>query len=151
MEEITHKITTHTINTEILKLKPHEISCPIYLATRLLGKRWTLNIIAQLMQVEMRRFGELKRKIDYISPKVLTQRLKELEDAGIVDRQVYDDSTPIKVTYSLTDKGRDLHNVLDALRIWGERWGDNMNPCTHLNCSNCVYPIKKPSLDAKTK
>ncbi|MFX1534238.1 MAG: winged helix-turn-helix transcriptional regulator, partial [Promethearchaeota archaeon] len=79
------------------------------------------------------------------------KRLKELEEVGIVDRTVYDDTTPIKVTYSLTDKGRDLYNVLDALRVWGERWGEGMNPCTHLNCPNCVYPIKKPSLDTKAK
>lgn len=65
------------------------------------------------------RFSELRRVIDGISPKMLTQKLRELERDGVVTRKIYA-SIPPKVEYSLTPLGRTLIDLLDAIRVWAE-------------------------------
>ena len=68
-----------------------------------------------------RRFSELKRSLIGISSKTLSERLVELGNAGIVTRTLYPE-VPIKVVYSLTEKGLDFDKVLAATRSWGEKW-----------------------------
>lgn len=65
-----------------------------------------------------RRFGELRRSLAGISPRTLTQRLKELEAAGILKRTIYAEIPP-RVEYSLTDRGHSLSPILDQMRAWG--------------------------------
>ena len=70
---------------------------------------------------DTRRFGELKRSIGHISQKVLTANLRAMEQSGLIDRHVYAEVPP-RVEYSLTDLGRSLKPVLDAMRTWGEEY-----------------------------
>lgn len=67
------------------------------------------------------RFKDINEEIPTISQKVLTDRLKELEDHGIVSREVLDEK-PVKVLYSLTKKGRELEQVMDAVQVWAVKW-----------------------------
>ena len=115
------------IYSELNELQAPKILCRIYLLADILGKRWTLRIITHLMIVENLRFGELKRLIGSISPKVLTERLRALTAAGIILREVINDGAPIKVEYSLTTKGRDLYDILISFKGWTEQW--LMDPC----------------------
>ena len=85
----------------------------------LLGGAWTTNIVWQLSG-EPRRFGELLKDIMGISPKMLTARLRELEDKGVVIREVVPTSPP-SVEYSLTDLGRELVPVIDSIVRVGTR------------------------------
>ncbi|BCB02826.1 winged helix-turn-helix transcriptional regulator [Bacillus sp. KH172YL63] len=95
--------------------------CPKYAsAFELLGKRWIGLMIKVLFDGEC-RFKDLHGKIPNISQKVLTDRLKELEEAGIVHRDVVD-GKPVKVLYSLTDKGMELKPVMDAVQDWAMKW-----------------------------
>lgn len=94
--------------------------CPKFEAAMgLLAKRWNGLIIHQLLEGP-KRFSELEHAI-LLSGKVLSDRLKELEDAGIVVRTVYAE-TPVRIEYDLTDRGRDLKGVLDAVADWAEAW-----------------------------
>ena len=68
-----------------------------------------------------RRFSELKRSLIGITSKTLSERLSELNKAGIISRTAYPE-VPVKVVYSLTEKGLDFDKVLEATRSWGERW-----------------------------
>ena len=86
---------------------------------RILGKRWTLEIIHNLRQ--RRRYCELRARLGPISPTLLSQRLKFLEREGLI-RRIEFPNAPRHVEYELTEKGRDLLPVLDSLASWAQRW-----------------------------
>jgi DNA-binding HxlR family transcriptional regulator len=100
------------------KWNVYDQNCPTRLALDRIADKWTVLIIGRLA-CGTRRFGELRRDIDGISPKVLTQKLRELERDGIVVRKVYA-SVPPKVEYQLTPLGRTLIDLLDGIRVWAE-------------------------------
>jgi DNA-binding HxlR family transcriptional regulator len=94
--------------------------CPFQDALELLGRRHTLNLLWSLQQRSPRRFTELRRGLG-LNPVTLTQRLGELESAGVLLRTVYAE-TPPRVEYDLTPKGRELLGVLDHLQRWSRRY-----------------------------
>ncbi len=94
--------------------------CPIAEAARLLGDKWTLIILRDLMQGPC-RFKDLERSGEGISPSVLTARLHELEIHAIVSRVAYREIPP-RVEYTLTERGYDAVAVVEALRCYGEKW-----------------------------
>lgn len=89
-------------------------------AAELLGRRWNPQIVRSLL-AGAARFSELRLGIPAISDHLLSERLKELETHGIVTRQV-EPSTPVRIAYGLTERGRDLAGVIDELAKWAERW-----------------------------
>lgn len=91
--------------------------CPVEVAVDVIGGRWTPVILAHLKE-GVHRYGELRRRMPDVSEKMLTQRLRELERAGLVDRTVHDGAPP-PVSYRLTAEGRSLAPVLQALYDWG--------------------------------
>lgn len=97
--------------------------CPFQEAIDLLSRRHAMTIIWLLQQQEPRRFNEIKRAID-INPVTLTQRLNELDEAGILHRKTFNE-TPPRVEYSLTSKGRDLVPLMDQLSSWARRHSDD--------------------------
>jgi DNA-binding HxlR family transcriptional regulator len=95
--------------------------CPRYEhAIQLLGKRWTGLILDSLMDGP-RRFCELTATVEGLSDRVLSDRLRELEAEGIIERVVYP-QIPVRVEYRLTSKGRDLKPVVQAIHEWAEQW-----------------------------
>jgi DNA-binding HxlR family transcriptional regulator len=101
-----------------LKWNVYNSSCPTRLALDCIADKWTVLIVGRLAGGTC-RFGELRRAIDGISPKVLTQKLRELERDGIVRRKIYA-SVPPRVEYSLTPLGQTLIGLLDSIRLWAE-------------------------------
>jgi DNA-binding HxlR family transcriptional regulator len=94
-----------------------EACCSLYhQAVELVGKRWTGAIVMVLLEGPA-RFSEIKDCVPDLSDRLLSERLKELEAEGIVDRRVLDGS-PVRVEYSLTPKGRALEPVLNRLKDW---------------------------------
>jgi DNA-binding HxlR family transcriptional regulator len=107
-EQTTSRPITHTC-------------CPRYEhAIQILGKRWTGLLLHALMEGP-RRFCELTSIVERLSDRVLSDRLRELEMEGIVSRVVYP-QIPVRVEYQLTEKGRALKPVIDAIHTWAERW-----------------------------
>lgn len=100
---------------------PAESGCPVEAALRVIGKKWTLLILRDLL-AGPRRFGELRRSLGNVSPKTLADRLRELEGDGILTRTVYPEIPP-RVEYALTEKGKGLQRVIEVMRDWGEQWG----------------------------
>jgi DNA-binding HxlR family transcriptional regulator len=95
--------------------------CPYFRqAVEVIGRRWTGEIIRALL-AGCTRFGDLADEIPGISDRLLSERLKDLEAEGIVERQVIP-TTPVRVVYRLTDKGRSLADVLAAIATWGHTW-----------------------------
>ncbi|UCH89023.1 MAG: helix-turn-helix transcriptional regulator [Thermoplasmata archaeon] len=94
--------------------------CPVEETIKLIGKKWYLMIINELMK-NPRRFNELKNSIEGISSKVLSDCLTTLVQEELVHRRVFSEA-PIKVEYSLTEKGRDLNKIFKDMDEWGTKW-----------------------------
>lgn len=89
-------------------------------AMDILGKRWTALIIKVLLDSPL-RFNELSERLQVVSDRVLSERLKELEAEGLVARHVVPEK-PVRVEYSLTEKGYALAEVIEAVQLWSDRW-----------------------------
>jgi DNA-binding HxlR family transcriptional regulator len=86
----------------------------------IIGERWTILILRDLLKEGPRKFGDFERSLAGISPNTLSNRLKTLEDHGIVATRFYADHPP-RAEYALTDKGQELRPVLQSLRQWGKK------------------------------
>ena len=100
--------------------------CPVFHhAVELIGRRWTGAII-RAMRSDCVRFSDITHAIPGLSDRLLSERLKELESEGIVSRTVIPEM-PVRIEYHLTDKGRDLDAVMEAISDWSGRWLVNEN------------------------
>jgi DNA-binding HxlR family transcriptional regulator len=106
-------------NGSVMKWDVYNECCPTRMVLDRIADKWTVLIIGSL-ENKKKRFGELRREVGGVSQKMLTQTLRGLERDGIVARFVYA-SVPPKVEYSLTDLGRTLVAILEAIRDWSEK------------------------------
>lgn len=97
--------------------KPRRSLCPVACSLDVIGDRWTLLIIRDLFAGK-RRYGEFLNSPEHIPTNILAERLKRLEGAGLVASARYSEHPP-RFEYGLTQRGRELSPVLDALAIWG--------------------------------
>ena len=95
-------------------------ACPVEATLQLIGDKWKVLILRDLMD-GTKRFGELKKGINGVSQKVLTSNLRKMETNGLVSRKVYAEVPP-KVEYTLTETGYSLKPVLDVMTVWGEEY-----------------------------
>jgi len=108
------------------RAEPHDgpHCCPYYhQAVELLGRRWTGAIVEVLLQGGALRFGEIAAAVPDLSDRLLSQRLKDLEDRGLVARHE-DPGPPPCARYALTPMGHELQPAVAALKLWGRRWLD---------------------------
>jgi DNA-binding HxlR family transcriptional regulator len=99
---------------------PH--CCPLYHeAVELIGRRWTGAIVEVLMQGGSLRFSEIAQAVPELSDRLLSERMKELEARGVVERTVFP-GPPVRVEYALTDMGRSLEPAVAELKSWARRW-----------------------------
>ncbi|GIO32607.1 MULTISPECIES: winged helix-turn-helix transcriptional regulator [Paenibacillus] len=92
----------------------------IEMAHQITGKKW-VNLIVHTLMEEPKRFSEIHAYIPDLSKRMLNERIKELEDNGIVIRNVISDR-PVRIEYSLTRKGTELGRALQAVEKWAEKW-----------------------------
>ncbi len=96
------------------------IGCPVARTAEIIGNKWTPLIVRDLATGH-KRFSELERSLHGISPKTLSERLKRLEEAAVVDRHCFAEVPP-RVEYTLTEKGHALLPVIDSMRMFGATW-----------------------------
>jgi DNA-binding HxlR family transcriptional regulator len=92
-------------------------------ALEIISKRW-IGLIVMVLLPGPLRFGELADRLEVVSDRMLSERLKELEAEGLIERRVYPE-TPVRIEYSLTEKGRGLEPVMSAIGEWGHTWLEN--------------------------
>ena len=107
-------------NRAKLKLQESRSACPISAALELVGDKWSLLVIRDLLFRGKTQFGELLDASEGISTNILTQRLNKLEASGIIERQPYQEN-PVRYSYTLTRRGLELEPVLLELIDWGNR------------------------------
>jgi DNA-binding HxlR family transcriptional regulator len=106
--------------------------CPIDTTFKLVGKKFTILIIREMMQ-DKTRFNQFLDSIEGINPKILSARLKEMERSGLIKRKVYSAETPVRIGYFLTEKGSALRSILDQMAIFSMRY-----------CAKEVFRDRKP-------
>lgn len=106
-------------------LKKEELpDCPVATTVQLIGNKWKLLILRNLLTRPW-RFNELRKSLDGISQKVLTESLRAMESDGIIIRTVYAEVPP-RVEYSLSALGETLRPILDAMQAWGQEYQKNL-------------------------
>lgn len=96
--------------------------CPAFQgAVELIGKRWSGAIIRSMLAGKV-RFSDILAQIPGLSDRLLSERLRELEAAGVVERHVYPE-LPVRIEYTLTEKGRELRDIVASIDAWADRWG----------------------------
>ena len=100
-------------------------ACPVETTLSIIRSKWQVLILRDLLANGTMRFKELQRSIGKVSQKVLTDNLRAMEDFGIVHREVFAEVPP-RVEYSLTETGRSLQPVLDAMWAWGEGYKERL-------------------------
>ena len=117
--------------------KRYDQACPVAKALEVVGDRWTLLIVRDLLG-GARRFQDFQTSLKGIAPTVLSDRLKLMEDHGLVTRRFYSDHPP-RAEYILTDKGKELAIIVGALAAWGSR---HLHPQTTLVHVDCGHPVQ---------
>ena len=102
------------------KAKTEIPACPVETTLTLIGDKWKVLILRDLMP-GTKRFGELKKSVGNVSQKVLTAQLRAMEENGLGHREVYAEVPP-RVEYSLTELGKSLKPILDSMWVWGEAY-----------------------------
>ncbi len=99
--------------------------CPVATTVQLIGSKWKLLIIRNL-RMRPWRFNELKKDLDGISQKVLTDSLRSMEEDGLITRTVYPE-VPTRVEYALSELGQSMSPILDAMQQWGTNYKNSFN------------------------
>lgn len=97
-----------------------DMDCSIEKAINIIGTKWSFLILRELFN-GTKRFGELQKAVHGISPKALTDSLRHLENNDVLHRKVYP-VVPVKVEYTLTEKGQDLKKMIKEMKLWGKKW-----------------------------
>jgi DNA-binding HxlR family transcriptional regulator len=120
MIPITIELPFLPMTDQLPRPVPYDMRCPIARTLDIVGERWTILILRDLVVSGPRKFQDFERSLAGISPNTLSTRLKRLEEAGIVERRFYEQHPP-RAEYVLTEKGNELRPVLKALLDWGQR------------------------------
>lgn len=100
-------------------MNKHNNACGVSKTLRIIGSKWTLLIIKELIEGK-KRFGEMETLLETISPRTLSLRLQQLEKFGLVNKKIFKE-IPLHVEYSLTSKGKSLSEIIDKMREWGDK------------------------------
>jgi DNA-binding HxlR family transcriptional regulator len=115
--------------------------CPVAMASEVLCKRWTMVLVRELVAGST-RFNDLKRGVPRMSPTLLSQRLKELETAGVVARVPVAGEPDIS-EYQLTQAGEELLPVVKALGVWGQKWVESSLSLRNLDASLLMWDMRR--------
>ena len=91
------------------------LCCPIDNTFKLIGKKFTIHILRNMMMQGQTRFNEFLESIEGINPKTLSARLREMEENNLIERKVFTDTSPIRVEYNLTEKGLRIRSILEQM------------------------------------
>ena len=122
---VLQKIFFEVAYMDEVKAKKELPACPVETTLTLIGDKWKVLILRDLMP-GTKRFGELKKSVGNVSQKVLTVQLRAMEESGLVHREVYAEVPP-RVEYSLTELSKSLKPILDSMWAWGEGYKSLMS------------------------
>ncbi len=115
--------------------------CAVYIAANFIGKRWTILILLELFKgkSKWKRYSELKKRLLNITPKILSIRLKELIEKGLIEKKVEIKKLPIQTKYRLTKQGMDFINIIKNIKKWSLKWKGKCKSCEETDCRDCEF------------
>ncbi len=117
---LANSIRMDAAQSRLKNAKPHPSGlCPITRTSKILGSRWTAQIIREMLLHETRRFQDFHDALGTVAPNTLSARLKMLEENGLVEREFYENNPP-RAAYRLTERGRAMSDIIWAMYDWGE-------------------------------
>ena len=125
-----------TINTSLLNPSSNDVEmkcCPINNTFKIIGKKFTLLIVRNMINQKQSRFNQLLNSIEDSNPKTLSARLREMEKDGLIKRKVFSNEKPVRIEYYLTEKGSALQPILDIMAAYSMKY-----------CSKDVFRDAKP-------
>lgn len=112
--------------------------CTVYLTMEYLSKKWSLLIIHEMSKgEEWKRFSEIKKRMEGVTAKILTERLNYLVSEGFIEHRMDTSCTPIKSEYRLTPMSVELLDVVRSLKTWALKWKIDNPECGNTNCRLC--------------
>jgi DNA-binding HxlR family transcriptional regulator len=115
--------------------------CPVAMAAELLCTRWTMVLLRELV-AGTTRFNDLRRGVPKMSPTLLSQRLRELEAAGVIERRRLNSEKGV-FEYNLTEAGKDLRPVVEAMGFWGQKWVEARRSLKNLDPSLLMWDMRR--------
>ena len=109
--------------------------CPVFEIANVIGKKWTVVLMQEIYLNGDKGFNFIHRRIKKITPKILSKRLKELEENRLIEKQTTK-CTRLKTQYKLTKNGEELNKIIRSLRLWNENFLENKG-CTTQECVTC--------------
>ncbi|MDD5111758.1 MAG: helix-turn-helix domain-containing protein [Candidatus Altiarchaeota archaeon] len=137
---VTERLLGYSMKKRDNRMSPEEF-CPIRQTIKILGQRWTMLIIKEIYYSKGQRisFMDLRRRLVNASAKVLSERLKDMAADGLVRRRANTENTPMRVYYTLTQKGKDACHIIEGLKKYGLRWGKKGTfNCENVDCELCA-------------
>lgn len=102
--------------------KSSSCNCPVYNIIEFCSKKWAMHILRCIADNKTMRFSQIKEEIPEINSRILSERLTELEEEGLIDRTVIDEK-PICIEYTITEKGADMRKIFTCFCNFGKKWG----------------------------
>jgi len=125
--------------------------CTIYRTANFIGKRWTMLILLELSKrdadtkirntklfTNTKGFLQLKKNLPQITSKILSSRLKELEQEGLITKKIDSNTFPKKSEYSLTKSGKEFLRIIRELKRWSLKWKVQNEACEQIDCQSCL-------------
>jgi DNA-binding HxlR family transcriptional regulator len=124
-----------------MKQSVHKQFCPVAMASEVLCTRWTMPLLRELIAGST-RFNDLRRGVPKMSPTLLSRRLKELEEAGVIERRAVRSENGV-FEYRMTESGEDLRTVVEAIGSWGQKWIDQKQSLKNLDPSFLMWDMRR--------
>ncbi|MBL7055511.1 helix-turn-helix transcriptional regulator [Candidatus Woesearchaeota archaeon] len=111
--------------------------CPIFQVADIIGKKWSIVVIQEVALNGSKGFNAIHHRMEKVSPKLLSQRLKDLEKFGIITKKILAGEMPVRTSYSLTKQGKELQEIITSLRKWYAKHNPNLEGCERRECVKC--------------
>ena len=113
-------------------------TCSIYKTVDFISKKWTLLILLELYKTKgKKRYSELKNSLPDITPKILSTRLRELEQQELITKYIDTKTSPVRCDYMLTESGKDFIGIIKDIKKWSLRWRIKNKECEQQDCRHC--------------
>jgi DNA-binding HxlR family transcriptional regulator len=114
-------------------------TCTIYRTIDFISKKWTLLILLELYKTQgTKRYSELKNSLLDITPKILSSRLRELEQQGLITKTIDTSGFPVKCKYTLTESGKEFIRIIKDIKKWSLQWKTKNKECEQQDCKHCI-------------
>lgn len=120
-------------------------TCTVYQTMDYISKKWAMVILFEMRRGgDWIRFSDLKNRLGDITPKVLSERLRELESEGLIDHRLISDAMPVRSEYNLTEAGMELTDIILDIKQWALKWKIKNEPCVMMDCRRCRLRFRPP-------